>query len=177
MNHETGDAVVSVGNRRFHVDLRELRALDHAYAVTSHRSQGLSRERVYLTVDTRHSEELVNRRQFYVSVSRAVQDARIYTDDRQALARAVGREQGRESALSIVDAGNAPAGESSAPTPDAPTTRTPADLPQPTRPAMAIAIAERDARQPQRDARSRRCPRFSGPPRRGAEDLSPAPKS
>jgi len=51
------------------------------YAVTSHRSQGLSRERVYLTVDTSHSEELINRRQFYVGVSRAVEDARVYTDE------------------------------------------------------------------------------------------------
>jgi ATP-dependent exoDNAse (exonuclease V) alpha subunit len=94
LDHKTGQAVVTVGKRRVPLDLAELRALDHAYAVTSHRSQGLSRERVYVTVDTRHSEELVNRRQFYVSVSRAVQDARVYTDDRQAFARAVAREQG-----------------------------------------------------------------------------------
>src|SRR6267142_481530 len=89
--------------RSLRVDLKEPRALDHAYAVTSHRSQGLSRERVYLTVDTSHSEELVNRRQFYVSVSRAVEDARVYTDNRLALSRVVSREQGRESALEVLD--------------------------------------------------------------------------
>ena len=54
-------------------------------------------------MDTSHSEELVNRRQFYVGVSRAVEDARVYTDDRSALSRAVSREQGRESALSVLD--------------------------------------------------------------------------
>src|SRR4029077_4768758 len=48
-------------------------------------------------------EELVNRRQFYVSVSRAVEDARVYTDDRAALARVVSREQVRESALQVAD--------------------------------------------------------------------------
>jgi hypothetical protein len=94
---------VEVGPRRVRLDLKEPRALDHAYAVTSHRSQGLSRERVYLAVDTSHSEELVNRRQFYVGISRAVEDARVYTDDRGALSRAVSREQGRESALSVLD--------------------------------------------------------------------------
>ena len=103
LDHEKGIATVEVGSRRFRMDMKEPRALDHAYAVTSHRSQGLSRERVYLTVDTSHSEELVNRRQFYVSVSRAVEDARVYTDDRQALSRVVSREQGRESALAVLE--------------------------------------------------------------------------
>ena len=103
LDHERGLATVDVAGRSIRLDLNEPRALDHAYAVTSHRSQGLSRERVYLTVDTRHSEELVNRRQFYVSVSRAVEDARVYTDDRAALARVVSREQVRESALQVAD--------------------------------------------------------------------------
>jgi conjugative relaxase-like TrwC/TraI family protein len=108
LDHARGIATVDVGGRRFRMDLSEPRAVDHAYAVTSHRSQGLSKERVYLAVDTRHSEELVNRRQFYVGVSRAVEDARVYTDDRSALARAVSREQGRESALQIADRAPAP---------------------------------------------------------------------
>ncbi len=103
LDHERGVATVEVGPRRFRLDLKEPRALDHAYAVTSHRSQGLTRERVYLAVDTSHSEELVNRRQFYVGVSRAVEDARVYTDDRLALSRAVSREEGRESALSVLE--------------------------------------------------------------------------
>lgn len=103
LDHDRAVATVEVGLRHFRLDLNEPRALDHAYAVTSHRSQSLSRERVYLTVDTIHSEELVNRRQFYVSVSRAVEDARVYTSDRRALSRAVSREQGRESALSVLE--------------------------------------------------------------------------
>jgi conjugative relaxase-like TrwC/TraI family protein len=103
LDHDRGLATVDVSGRRLRVDLKEPRALDHAYAVTSHKSQGLSRERVYLTVDTSHSEELVNRRQFYVSISRAVEDARVYTDDRRALSRAVSREQSRESAIEVLD--------------------------------------------------------------------------
>ncbi len=103
LDHERGIATVDVGGRRFRMDLTEPRAIDHAYAVTSHKSQGLSRERVYLAVDTAHSEELVNRRQFYVGISRAVEDARVYTDDRAALVRAVSREQGRESALQVAE--------------------------------------------------------------------------
>src|SRR5206468_11258219 len=103
LDHERALATVEVAGRSIRVDLNEPRALDHAYAVTSHRSHGLSRERVYLTVDTFHSEELVNRRQSYVGVSRAVEDARVYTDDRSALSRAVSRDQVRESALSVLE--------------------------------------------------------------------------
>jgi hypothetical protein len=103
LDQERGLATVDISGRSLRVDLKGPRALDHAYAVTSHRRQGLSRERVYVTIDTSHSEELVNRRQFYVSVSRAVEDARVYTDDRLALSRAVSREQGRESALEVLD--------------------------------------------------------------------------
>ncbi len=45
------------------------------------------------------SAQLVNRKQFYVSISRARQDARVYSDDAQALRRAVGRDQRKEVAL------------------------------------------------------------------------------
>jgi conjugative relaxase-like TrwC/TraI family protein len=103
LDQDRGLATIDVAGRSVRVDLKEPRALDHAYAVTSHKSQGLSRERVYLTVDTSHSEELVNRRQFYVSVSRAVDEVRVYTDDRLTLSRAVSREQDRESALELLD--------------------------------------------------------------------------
>jgi ATP-dependent exoDNAse (exonuclease V) alpha subunit len=45
------------------------------------------------------SAQLVNRKQFYVSISRARHDARVYTDDAEALRRAVGRESHKEIAL------------------------------------------------------------------------------
>jgi hypothetical protein len=132
---ETGQAVLEVGRRRVSLDLSELRALDYAYAVTSHRSQGLSRARVYLTVDTRHSDELVNRRQFYVSVSRGVQDARVYADDRARLARTVSREQTHENALSI-------AGETVPLAVEPPDSQTPASMIA--LPKSALEVAERN---------------------------------
>jgi hypothetical protein len=56
-------------------------------------------DRVIVNVDTERGVRLVNRRQFYVSLSRARDDARIYTDNADALARAVGREQLKPTAL------------------------------------------------------------------------------
>jgi conjugative relaxase-like TrwC/TraI family protein len=76
-----------------------LRHIDYGYASTSHSSQGATVDRVIVNIDTTRSVKLVNQRQFYVSISRARYDARIYTDDATALARAVGREQLKPTAL------------------------------------------------------------------------------
>jgi hypothetical protein len=76
-----------------------LRHLDYGYASTSHASQGATVDRVIVNIDTERSARLVNRRQFYVSLSRARYDARIYTDNAEALARAIGREQLKAMAL------------------------------------------------------------------------------
>jgi ATP-dependent exoDNAse (exonuclease V) alpha subunit len=78
----------------------ERRHLDYGYAVTSHSSQGQTADRVLVHVETkRASEKLVNQRLAYVAVSRGQYDARIYTDDKMKLARALGRDVSHRSAL------------------------------------------------------------------------------
>ena len=76
-----------------------LRHIDYGYASTSHASQGATVDRVIVNIDTERSSRLVNRRQFYVSLSRARHDARIYTDNTETLTRAVAREQVKPTAL------------------------------------------------------------------------------
>jgi ATP-dependent exoDNAse (exonuclease V) alpha subunit len=78
----------------------ERRHLDYGYAVTSHSSQGQTAGRVLVHVETdRASEKLVNQRLAYVAVSRGQYDARIYTDDKIKLARALDRDVSHRSAL------------------------------------------------------------------------------
>jgi ATP-dependent exoDNAse (exonuclease V) alpha subunit len=60
-------------------DSREFRQFDHGYAVTSHSSQGLTADRVLAHIDTESPRSLINNRLAYVSISRASDDARIYT--------------------------------------------------------------------------------------------------
>ena len=55
-----------------------------------------------VNVDSMRSAQLVNRRQFYVSISRTQHDARVYTDDAQALRCAMVREPKKEIALDVV---------------------------------------------------------------------------
>ncbi len=76
-----------------------LRHIDYGYASTSHASQGATVDRVIVNINTERSVRLVNRRQFYVSLSRARHDARIYADNAEALARAVAREQLKPTVL------------------------------------------------------------------------------
>jgi conjugative relaxase-like TrwC/TraI family protein len=78
----------------------ERRHLDYGYALTSHSSQGQTAGRVLVHVETaRASEKLVNQRLAYVAVSRGQYDARIYTDDKVGLARALNRDVSHRSAL------------------------------------------------------------------------------
>jgi ATP-dependent exoDNAse (exonuclease V) alpha subunit len=80
----------------------QLRHIDYGYASTSHAAQGASVDRVIVNIDTTRSAQLVNARQFYVSISRARYDAHIYTNDEQALRRSVGRDPNKANALEVV---------------------------------------------------------------------------
>jgi hypothetical protein len=77
----------------------QLRHIDHGYASTSHSSQGATLDRAIINIDTTRSVQLVNRKQFYVSISRARQAAAIYTDDRARLLQTVSRNREKSTAL------------------------------------------------------------------------------
>jgi hypothetical protein len=62
-------------------DPSKMRNFDHGYAVTSHSSQGFTEIRVIANIDTETSRSLINTRLAYVAISRASDDARIYTND------------------------------------------------------------------------------------------------
>jgi conjugative relaxase-like TrwC/TraI family protein len=89
-------------NREIKAGLSRLRHIDYGYASTSHSAQGATVDRVIVNVDSMRNAQLVNQKQFYVSISRARSDARIYTDDMEALGRAVGRRPEKSIALDAV---------------------------------------------------------------------------
>ncbi|HTV05956.1 MAG TPA: MobF family relaxase [Acidobacteriaceae bacterium] len=88
----------------------EMRHFDHGYAVTSHSSQGLTSERVLVNMDTEVHPELINSRFAYVSVSRASQDAQIYTNDAASLAESLSRDVSKASAIEFSKGQNLVAG-------------------------------------------------------------------
>ena len=82
-------------------DPAEMRHFDHGYAVTSHSSQGLTSERVLVNMDTNVHPELINTRFAYVSVSRASQDAQIFTNNAATLIESLSRDVSKASAINI----------------------------------------------------------------------------
>ena len=90
------------GGREVSAAVQRLRHIDYGYASTSHSSQGTTVDRVIVHVDTNRSPELVNRKQFYVSISRARHAASLYTDDRARLDLAVARNREKSRALERV---------------------------------------------------------------------------
>ncbi|HEV2616560.1 MAG TPA: ATP-binding domain-containing protein, partial [Candidatus Acidoferrales bacterium] len=111
-NRELGtvERVDSEGNLKILLDagreiefaIREHPHLDYGYAVTSHSSQGLTADRVLVHVDTEAAHEnLINTRLAYVSVSRARDEAQIFTNDVARLSDAFSREVSKASALEL----------------------------------------------------------------------------
>ncbi|HJT69779.1 MAG TPA: MobF family relaxase [Terriglobales bacterium] len=88
--------------RRVAWNLKEYNYLDHAYAMTSHSSQGMTVDRVLIHVDTTDSRVrgLVDKTLSYVATSRGRYDAQVFTDDASQLGRALSRENLKETALS-----------------------------------------------------------------------------
>ena len=82
-------------------DTSEMRHFDHGYAVTSHSSQGLTTDRVLVNMDTKAHPELINTRFAYVSVSRASEDARVYTNDATTLAQRLSADISKTSAVEV----------------------------------------------------------------------------
>jgi conjugative relaxase-like TrwC/TraI family protein len=88
-------------NRQIEFNAREHRHFDHGYAVTSHSSQGLTAERVLVHADTKVHPDLLNSRFGYVAISRASHEATLFTDDTAKLARQLGADVSKTSALEI----------------------------------------------------------------------------
>lgn len=98
------DGVVTVrmddtADRTVSFDSQKMRHFDHGYAVTSHSSQGITADRVLVNMDTRAHPELINTRFAYVSISRASEDAQIYTNDAAALGQRLSHDASKTSAI------------------------------------------------------------------------------
>jgi conjugative relaxase-like TrwC/TraI family protein len=60
----------------------EAKLIDHSYAVTAHKAQGLTRSHVIAVVES-NRKELTSQKNFYVEISRAEQKLTLVTDDKE----------------------------------------------------------------------------------------------
>lgn len=77
------------------INRREGQHLRHSYCVTVHASQGLTSDRVIAQLSYKN-HNLVSQRAFYVSVSRAREEIRIYTDNASALVQHLDNTSGMQ---------------------------------------------------------------------------------
>jgi conjugative relaxase-like TrwC/TraI family protein len=73
--------------------------LEHAYASTVHSSQGLTNDRALIALDTRSRTTSMNL--YYVAISRARHEARVYTNSISELPAAIARRFDKSTALAI----------------------------------------------------------------------------
>ncbi len=84
------------------LDLSTKQHWEHAYASTVHAAQGKTADRVLVHLDTKH-DKTIGSESFYVAVSRARHEARLYTNDQFKLALTVGRSQQRQYGLDALE--------------------------------------------------------------------------
>jgi len=88
--------------RKIGIDSKSFRQIDHGYALTSHSAQGQTVDRVLIHADVSHSEMLVNQRMGYVALSRARDEATIYTNSAKELDQAIDRQIDKRTALDAI---------------------------------------------------------------------------
>ncbi len=92
-------ALTMDGGRTVEIDPARHPHTDHGYAVTSHSSQGQTADRVLVHADTElAAKDLLNNRMAYVAISRGAHDAQMFTNDREGLDVALGRDVSHRSA-------------------------------------------------------------------------------
>jgi len=85
--------------RTISFDPTEFRQFDYGYAVTSHSSQGLTAGRVLAHFDTDSAHSLINTRLAYVAISRASDDARVYTNNAETLGQRLATDISKTAAV------------------------------------------------------------------------------
>lgn len=84
------------------LDLKGDRHWEHAYASTVHAAQGKTADRVLVHLDTKF-EKTIGSESFYVAISRARHEARLYVDDRSRLPVAIGQSQQKQYGLEALE--------------------------------------------------------------------------
>ena len=87
------------GGREVSFESDTFRHIDHGYAVTSYSSQSQTVDRVLVNADAKESDLLLNQRMGYVAISRAREDAIVFTNSADQLRAALDRSVDKEMAV------------------------------------------------------------------------------
>ncbi|MEO6684506.1 MAG: MobF family relaxase [Dyadobacter sp.] len=90
----------TLSNEKYKVN-KEFGHIAHAHCITSHASQGKTVDEIFISQPA-STFPATDSKQFYVSVSRARERARIYTDDKEELLDHASRLGDRQSAIELI---------------------------------------------------------------------------
>lgn len=97
-----GEIIATIGNGKFSYKLdRNFLHLAHAHCVTSHKSQGMTVDAIFVAQPAA-TFGATDAKQFYVSVSRAREKVMIYTDDKAELLERASQIGDRQAAMELV---------------------------------------------------------------------------
>ncbi len=89
--------IKSANGKTDEVDLNQLQHLDYALVSTTYSSQGKTADRVMIAADKTMGKE-----SFYVAVSRAKYDLKIYTEDKSDLLKLARKSKAKEIAIELI---------------------------------------------------------------------------
>jgi ATP-dependent exoDNAse (exonuclease V) alpha subunit len=96
---EPGKLTIEGAGRRIELPANKPMHLDLAYATTVHSAQSLTSDRVL--IEAQINSRTTAKDVYYVAISRARQEARIYTNDRGKLPAAIARDNRKHAALHL----------------------------------------------------------------------------
>ncbi|MGE5559020.1 MAG: hypothetical protein ACM3WV_10495 [Bacillota bacterium] len=80
----TESMVIKSGKKKYSVKLDEYKYIDYGYAMTTYKAQGITENKAFVHIDTAQ-KSLNSRNAYYVDISRARQEVKVYTDDKKEL--------------------------------------------------------------------------------------------
>lgn len=81
---------INSAGRDIEVNMDEYNYLDHGYAMTAHKAQGMTAEKAFIHINT-YQKRINSRNGYYVDISRAEYEVQIYTNDKKELNKAVSK--------------------------------------------------------------------------------------
>ena len=100
----SSDGIMTLENKskgEFVVDTNNYKNIDYAYAMTTHKSQGISEANIHVLAQS--GDGINNLNAGFVQVSRASEEIQIYTDDKEKLIGQYESEQIKENASDYID--------------------------------------------------------------------------
>lgn len=101
IDKEGNMTIISKEKGEFHLSLFNYKNIDHSYAITTHKAQGISEDNVHVLAQAK--EGLNNHNAGFVQVSRAGREISMYTDDKEALIGKFEKDQVKTNASDFQD--------------------------------------------------------------------------